>query len=263
MVRTRSAAGPVKAWWLLWLLLLQCAWAEPPRYLAVLCYHQINTNAATEMVTTPRRFCQQLDYLKAQGYQTVTLKQAREFLGGKLPAKQVPRPLLITFDDGYDGVFRYAYPELKKRQMKAVAFLVVSQVDHLKPTPHLTQKQVVEMFRSGVFEFGSHTYDLHVPIPERRAQGRTSAYAIQKDLTTSRTILERWLGHPVRALAWPYGHYDENCLKLAQLSGFTMVFTTDYGYNLSGSGPLRIRRIRMSSDYDTVEVLRFKLASGG
>lgn len=249
--------------WALLVALLSGAAVAQPRYLAVLCYHQINSKADTEMVTTPARFREQMEFLQKQGYQTVTLDQAQRFLQGKLPPKEPAKPLLITFDDGYDGVYRYAYPQLKKRKMKAVTFLVVSQVDRTKPTAHLTRRQVREMASSGVFEFGSHTYDLHVPIPERRYAGQVSAYATRKDLTKSRAVLQGWLGKPVRALAWPYGHYDEECLRLARESGFRLVFTTDYGYNLPGSGPWRIRRIRLSSDFDTVEVLRAKLETGG
>ena len=234
-----------------------------PRYLAVLCYHQINDKADTEMVTTPVRFREQMDFLQKQGYQTVTLEQAQRFLQGKLPPKEAAKPMLITFDDGYDGVYRHAYPLLKKRKMRAVTFLVVSQVDRMKPTAHLTRDQLREMSSSGVFEFGSHTYNLHVPIPERRNEGQVSSYAIRQDLTRSRAVLQGWLGKPVRALAWPYGHYDETCLQLARQSGFRLVFTTDYGYNLPDSGPWRIRRIRLSSDFDTVEVLRVKLETGG
>lgn len=249
--------------WVLLAALLSGAAVAQPRHLAVLCYHQINNKADTEMVTTPARFREQMDFLQKQGYQTVTLDQAQRFLQGKLPRKEVARPVLITFDDGYDGVFRYAYPQLKKRKMKAVTFLVVSQVDRMMPTAHLTRAQLREMSSSGVFEFGSHTYNLHAPIPERRNAGQVSSYAIRKDLTQSRTVLQGWLGKPVRALAWPYGHYDEDCLQLARQSGFRLVFTTDYGYNLPGSGPWRIRRIRLSSDFDTVEVLRAKLETGG
>lgn len=244
----------------LWLTGWACA---QPRNLAVLCYHQIHQKADTEMVTTPERFRQQLDFLHEQGYQTVNLEQAQAFLQGKLSAKKFPKPLLITFDDGYDGVYRYALPQLKKHRMKAVVFLVVSQVDRLKPTAHLTQAQIREMDRTGVFEFGSHTYDLHIPIPERRSGGQVSAFAVRRDLTRSREVLQSWLGKPVRSLAWPYGHYDESCLELARQSGFRLVFTTDYGYNLPGCGPWRIRRIRLSSDFDTVEVLRAKLETGG
>ncbi len=246
------------------LFLALTGWALAlPRYLAVLCYHQIHKKADTEMVTTPERFRQQLDFLQQQGYQTVNLDQAQAFLEGKLSPQKFPKPLLITFDDGYDGVYGYAFPQLKKHKMRAVVFLVVSQVDRLKPTAHLTKDQLKEMSSSGVFEFGSHTYNMHVPIPERRAAGQLSAFAIRRDLTRSREVLQDWLGKPVRSLAWPYGHYDEGCLELAKQSGFRLVFTTDYGYNLPGSGPWRIRRIRLSSDFDTVEVLRAKLETGG
>lgn len=249
--------------WLLWLILAAAGWSETPRYLAVLCYHQIHPRAETEMVTTPERFRQQLDFLQEQGYHTVSLAEAQAFLAGKLPASKVARPLLITFDDGYDGVWKYAYPELKRRHMKAVAFLVCSQMDRVEGTPHLLVKQIREMSRTGVFEFGSHSHALHVPIPERRAAGQVSRYQLKRDLIQSREALQRWTGKEARSLAWPYGHYDEECIKVARESGFRLLFTTDYGYNLAGDGPLRIRRIRLSSVFDTVEVLRLKLATGG
>ena len=127
--------------WALLAVLLSGVAVAQPRYLAVLCYHQINDKPDTEMVTTPSRFSQQMDFLQQQGYQTVTLDQAQRFLQGKLPPKEVAKPVLITFDGGDDGVFRYAYPQLKKRKMKAVTFLVVSQVDRMKPTAHLTRDQ--------------------------------------------------------------------------------------------------------------------------
>lgn len=247
----------------LWLALsLACA-AEPARNLPVLCYHQIHPRAETEMVTTPGRFTEQLDFLAQQGYKTVTLEQAASFLSGHPPKGFPAKPVLITFDDGYDGVYRYGYPALKKRKMRAVVFLVVGQVGRMKPTPHLTRRQVQAMDRSHVFEFGSHTYDMHVPIPERLAARQLSSYKLGRDLIRSRDVLQSWLGHEVRALAWPYGHYDEKCLRIATASGFRMVFTTDYGYNLPKSGCHKIRRIRLSSDWDTVDTLRIKLENGG
>lgn len=247
------------------LLLVPNARARGPERLPVLCYHQIATHADSEMVTTPERFRQQLDELKRQGYQTVDLQQAGDFLRGHKLDKLPRRPVLITFDDGYDGVWRYAYPELKKRRMRATVFLVVSQVGSGKrrTTHHLTRGQVVGMDQSGVFEFGSHTYALHVPIPERRAEGSLSAFRLRSDLIHSRSVLQGWLGHPVRAFAWPYGHYDEAALQEARRAGFRLVVTTDYGHNLPGCGAFRVRRIRLSSDYDTVEVLRAKLETGG
>lgn len=228
--------------------------------LPVLCYHQIHPRPSSEMVTTPQRFRQQLDYLQRAGYRCLTLEQGQAFLRGFKSKKFPKKPIMLTFDDGYDGVWRYAYPELKRRKMRAVCFLVVSKVGQPKPTPHLTRAQIQEMQRSGVFEFGSHTYDLHVPLPERHAQGRVSLGGLERDLIRSRSLLQDWTGRPCRALAWPYGHYDERLIGVARRAGFTSLYTTDYGPNLPGNGALRIRRIRLSSDFDTVDVLCSKLA---
>jgi peptidoglycan/xylan/chitin deacetylase (PgdA/CDA1 family) len=245
------------------LALSTAVWGETPRNLAVLCYHQIHPKASTEMVTTPQRFREQMDYLQKSGYRCVSLAQAERFLRGKLPAKEVAKPLLLTFDDGYEGVWRYAYPELKRRKMKGLVFMVVSQVGNSKPTPHLSWKQIEEMSQSGTFEFGSHTYAAHVPIPEYWAAGRLSRFALAKDLVRSRQELQKHVGHPVRSLAWPYGHYTAETNKVAGEAGFRLIFSTDYGFNLPASGCTAIRRIRASSVYDTVDVLRQKLATGG
>ena len=245
---------------LLFLLLTAAVAAEE---LPVLCYHQVCPKPSNIMETTPELFRAQLDFLKHEHYEPVSLEQAAAFLGNA-GVKRPKKPILITFDDGYDGVYKYAFPELKKRKFHATVFLVVAQIGRPKPTPHLTEAQIVEMHKSKLIDFGSHTYDRHIPIPETMAEGKLSQYGLLKDLIRSREVLQKLLGGcRVSSLAWPYGHYDEKSLQVAKQAGFRLVFTTDYGRNLPGSGTYKIRRIRLSSEHDTVEVLRDKLALGG
>ena len=241
------------------------AWAGGPagHDLPVICYHQIDPRADSEMITTPERFCQHLDYFKQEGFETPTLEQAAAYLNGKAPKWNDKRLLLLTFDDGYEGVYQIALPELKKRGFRGVVFLVVSRIGQ-GPKPesrpaHLTQEQVQEMSHSGVFEFGSHTWDMHVKIPEDVKSGRLSDYALWRDLVKSRKTIEEWTKKSATSFAWPYGHYDERTLRIAKKAGFRMIFTTDYGKNWPGSGSDRLCRVRLSSVYDTVEVLRRKL----
>ena len=245
----------------MWLLL--AAWLslrlpEPARDLPVLCYHDLHPRPPNIMTTTPQLFARQMSYLKQHGYHPVGLFEAREFLAGR--RKLQGRPILITFDDGYSGVYRYAFPVLRRHRFRAVIFLVASQVGSSKPTPHLTWEQIEKMRASGLVEFGSHTYGLHIPLPESLRSQRVSGYTVRRDLIRSREVLQQHGLGEARALAWPYGHYDERCIQLARQAGFRLLFTTDYGPNLGGSGLLRVRRVRVSSEYDTIERLRQKLS---
>lgn len=250
--------GSVKRVLLLLLLLCLPGLAREANELPVLCYHQIAPDQHDDMTLSPTYFRQHMNYLAAHGYQPITLEEARQFLWGKKLLRG--KPVLITFDDGYDGVYRYAFPELKKHKFPAVVFLVVGKIGAPKPTPHLTLKQLKAMKSSGLIEFGSHTYDLHTLIPERLAARGIFPDQVLNDLKKSRSELKRLLDADVTAFAWPYGHYDEQCLQLAARAGFTMQFNTEYGVSRPYQGTLRIRRVRLSSGINDLVTLRQKLS---
>ncbi|BBD06912.1 polysaccharide deacetylase family protein [Desulfovibrio ferrophilus] len=57
---------------------------------------------------------------------------------------------------------------------------------------------------------------------------------LRADLTTSKEILEREMGHPVSTLAWPWGEFSKEALEIAKELGFSVFFTTALGPNLPG-----------------------------
>ncbi len=62
-------------------------------------------------------FAKQMDWLEEHGYQAVTLEQVQEawYHGGKLP----PKPIVISFDDGYRPQFTFALPTLRNTAGRA------------------------------------------------------------------------------------------------------------------------------------------------
>ena len=72
----------------------------------ILMYHDISEARTGDYSVTPVRFEEHLAALENAGYHTVTFADLMDYVyfGGNLPDS----PVLLTFDDGYDGVLTFA-----------------------------------------------------------------------------------------------------------------------------------------------------------
>ena len=170
-------------------------------------------------------------WLKENGYHAVTQMQAFNALvrGGRLPS----RPVLITFDDGYRDVLRYAAPVLHRLHMPATAYVITDRISG-PDTSFLTWGQLRRLERLGV-EIGSHTVshpDL-TTLPGSRALW---------ELHTSRRMLENHLGHPVQWLSYPAGAENPSVVELARRAGYVLAVTTQPGTGQDASHPLELHR---------------------
>src|SRR5437764_13161913 len=86
--------------------------------LRVLMYHKISDNGYNDYLTVPSTALEaQFKYLLQQGYSPVSFSDLVKHVrcGKTLP----PKPVLITFDDGYRDNYAIMYPLLKKYGIKA------------------------------------------------------------------------------------------------------------------------------------------------
>jgi peptidoglycan/xylan/chitin deacetylase (PgdA/CDA1 family) len=207
----------------------------------ILMYHLINVAkpsapAATRRLTvTPADFAAQMTWLNRHGYRTIT---QRELLGAMRGRRSLgPKPILITFDDGYRDVFFKASPVLLRLRMRATAYVITGRVSGGDPS-FLTWPLLHALERRGI-EIGSHTIshaDL-TALSERQAL---------KELVRSRTALEKALGHPVPWLAYPFGRCNARVERLAARAGYALAVTTQHGMNQSTRRPLELRRLRIA-----------------
>ncbi|MDQ7826070.1 MAG: polysaccharide deacetylase family protein [Candidatus Eremiobacteraeota bacterium] len=228
--------------------------------LQILCYHQIAPVAKDIMTTTPEMFEAQVRYLRTHDYYPVGMEEAVAFLKGRKPTRQ--KMVMITFDDGYDGIYHYGLPILRKYRFPAVVFLVVSKITEngeRSETGHLSWKQLRVLRDSGLFYIGSHTNALHQKVQWDLRDGRITSSQLIRDLCKSRIYIYNHLGILTDYLAWPYGGYDDRTIEIARNCGFKVLFTTDEGSNHRGEGTIRIRRIALSSAYDDLMRLEDKL----
>nr|WP_231373726.1 polysaccharide deacetylase family protein [Nocardia sp. 348MFTsu5.1] len=92
------------------------------------------------------------------GYRTLTGSQYSDYLQGTYTPPE--QSVVITFDDGTSGLYKYADTILHDNGFTAVSFLITSSVATKRPY-YLTWQQLDRMSNSGRWSFQSHTDGLH------------------------------------------------------------------------------------------------------
>jgi peptidoglycan/xylan/chitin deacetylase (PgdA/CDA1 family) len=205
--------------------------------LPILMYHRIDQltpdlPAITRGLTVPPRdFAAEMTWLHSNGYHAVTQRQVFDAVvhGRSLPAK----PVLITFDDGYRDVLRYAVPVLQRLHMPATAYVITARISS-GDTTWFTWGELRRMERLG-WDVGSHT----VTHPDLTT---LSTGEVTAQLTHSRNALEKHLGHPVQWFAYPSGAENSTVVDLTRQAGYVLAVTTQPGTDQDRSRPLELHR---------------------
>lgn len=132
----------------------------------VLMYHNISPTYHGRGAITPETFAAEIAALVRSGHPIIPVQELVAFLHKK--DEVPPNAVVITFDDGYEGVYRYAFPALKEFRVPATVFLIGSYIG--KKEGFLTWPQVREMAASGLFTFGGHTFNAHYGAPRDQIQ---------------------------------------------------------------------------------------------
>jgi peptidoglycan/xylan/chitin deacetylase (PgdA/CDA1 family) len=201
---------------------------RPALNVPILMYHYIRVNPVpwdglgVRLSVTPADFEAQIGWLVANGYHAVDLQDLERYLAG---ARSLPsRPVVLTFDDGYEDFYAAAYPILKAHRYTAVSYVVTG---FLGGPRYMTAAQVVELDASGI-EIGAHT----VTHPDLT---RLGAAGLQHEIFDSKATLEALLRHPVLDFCYPSGKLDGAVVQQVQAAGFQSATTTVPG-TLHGLG---------------------------
>ncbi len=214
----------------------------------VLAYHRLGA-PASKMTVTAERFEAQLEWLLAQHYQVLRLSDVQAFLAGKQPLPR--KAVVLTFDDGYESVFRLAFPLLKKHGLPATLFVYT---DFIGGRDALSWAQLQEMQRSGLVDVQAHS-KTHANLVERHAAESDSAYRqrLDTELRQARSVIERSLAPlpvKVRQFAYPYGDANAPVLEALQRNGYELGLTVNAGSNPFYTWPLLIKRTMIFGDHD-------------
>ncbi len=217
-------------------LLPATASASPYRQnVPVLAYHSISTNPKDIYCLPPKKFEQQMYELFKRGYHPLT---AAELVDDWRHGKHLPpKPVVITFDDGYEDNYTAAFPVLQKFRMKATIFLATALVGH----PHyLTWPQIKRMHQSGLIDFESHS--VHHP-----DLTLLSAYKAAREFSDSKRTLETQLHKQVTLFAYPFGKFTPALFPLLQKAGYKAAFDSEQGLTSYSQGLYSLHRLAVYS----------------
>lgn len=214
----------------------------------IMMYHHVSDtwNVADRysygLTVKPAQFEAQVKYLTENGYNLITLSDLYRslYFGTTLP----PKPIILTFDDGYVDNYQYAFPILKKYRGRGTFFIITS----LSNGGYMTGDQIKEMSEAGM-EIGSHTKN-HIDL-------NTGDIAkLTVELGTSKKELEKITGKPIQFLCYPYGSYSKSTMIVAKSQGYVMALTTKYGRVHSNGSPFELTRVRVLPTTDISEFRR-------
>jgi hypothetical protein len=96
--------------------------AEDTLNVPILCYHNFNPTVPGSMNLTPEKFEAQIKMLKDNGFTIIPLKEAVEYLQGKRESLP-PKSVVITADDGWESVYTYMLPLVRKYNIPVTLFI--------------------------------------------------------------------------------------------------------------------------------------------
>jgi peptidoglycan/xylan/chitin deacetylase (PgdA/CDA1 family) len=188
-------------------------------------------------------FSKQMDWLDRQGWEAVTLEEVEEawFQGGTLP----PKPMVVSFDDGYRPQYTFALPELRRHGWPGVLNLKAEGSE-------LYESNVKAMIAAG-WELAAHTVN-HLDLTE------LDSATLAEEVAGSRKILRREYGVPVKNFCYPAGRFDEAVVAAVEEAGYAGATTEIPGFATKDS-PFELARIEVLGDFG-IEGLAEAMRSG-
>jgi peptidoglycan/xylan/chitin deacetylase (PgdA/CDA1 family) len=179
-------------------------------------------------------FAAQMQALKQAGWHAVTQDQLEAYWKRGVPLGP-GKPIVLTFDNGYQSQYTHALPVLQKLGWPAVENI---QLSGLPPSQGgLLQRQIKGMVAAGW---------------ELDTQGFSHADLVTLDeselhyqVAVTRQVIQRRYGVPVNWFCYPSGHYDDKVVAEVKAAGYTGSTTVVPGWAHPGDDPYRLHRIRV------------------
>ena len=216
--------------------------------LRVLMYHKVNDLPGNPVTVSVARFAEQMSALRDLGYTVVGLEAVLAYYLDRAPLPA--GATLITFDDGYEDVLRYALPVLEREGYPAVLFVPLGYVGETSPLPHerrLAAKGLINrtLDWDGLRDLDAAGVRIECHGISHRALAELPVDQAMREIALGKLRLEERLGREVKAFAYAKGseaHFGAVHVSLVRQAGYELGFTSVSGANGPESDRFRLRR---------------------
>jgi len=221
--------------------------------LPILMYHQVAPWSADgvkpSLLVTPSAFTAQMRLLRRWGWRTLRLVELAALLEAGAPLPR--RRFVLTFDDAFLGVARYAVPVMRGLGLTATVFAPTALVgtdtaldggrDH--SAKRLMGWDDLRALRDAGFDIGAHTRrHPHLPL--------LTADDVRAEIAGSREDLASALGDDAALFAYPYGDWDPSVAAAVRDAGFAAACATRFGRVTAAADRFALPRISVGSGLD-------------
>jgi peptidoglycan/xylan/chitin deacetylase (PgdA/CDA1 family) len=214
-----------------------------------------------EVCTSPEVFSNHMRFLHDNGYTSVALNEVVSILAQEKAAP--PKPVCITFDDGFRDFLTSALPILNSNGLSATVFLATGFVNNEKANFNgrkCLAWDEVRYLRSEGIAFGSHSVN-------HKDLTRMSLEELKSELQDSKQIIESKLGEVIDCFSYPYAFPEAKTRFLQVLrrclveAGYKCCCTTTIGTAFVKSNPLSLPRVPIN-EFDDMTFFRAKVEGG-
>jgi peptidoglycan/xylan/chitin deacetylase (PgdA/CDA1 family) len=204
----------------------------------VLMYHVINPPPAGApfpgLYVPADEFAAQMQALKAAGWHAVTMDQLEAYWTRGVPLGP-GKPIVLTFDNGYESQYENALPVLKRLGWVGNENI---QLTGLPPSQGgMTDAQVRGLIAAG--------WELDTQGISHADLITLDASELKYQVATARQILQKRYGVPVNWFCYPSGHYDATVIAAVKAAGFVGSTTVIPGWASPSEDPYRLPRLRV------------------
>ena len=229
--------------------------------LPILMYHHIQTDSLvlSRFAVSLRSFQRQIGWLTQKGYETISLEQLGSVIQGQetLPRK----PVIITFDDGYQSVWDHAKPILDQSGFTATVFLVSQAIgkrniwDLPKSNPILPcmDEATCRRLLDDGWQIGSHGLN-HLRLSDLAPK------ALNEEIAGSKKVLEQLFDCEITTFCYPHGAWNKRVQEIVKRAGYQMACATSSKSASVTDDPWALRRVKVKGS-DTLWDFRRKVSN--
>ena len=216
-------------------------------YASFIMYHRFGDSRFPSTNIKKEQFIEHINELLKPKYNVINIEKAFLAINNVEPVKD--RSVVITIDDAYSSVFKYAWPIFKKHNLPFTLFISTDVIDN--KTPGYMNWEQIRILRDHGVTIGSQT-------KSHPHMFKLTKEKIIEELSISNKRFIDEIGSAPKFFAYPYGEYNLEVLEQVKLHGFVAAFGQHSGVAHKSLGMYELPRFAMNEKYGDMD--RFLLA---